>query len=111
MGGGGDSGGGSVPAGTQSTPGYAWITVASTVGAEVTSCVASFNPGIARCEVDSSIWSDPSKPSLVNVFTVSVGHALQCYRWWAAGRPLFVAHPVDGLVKSTSGARRWHLLP
>jgi hypothetical protein len=76
-------GGGSavVPAGTQSAPGHAWITVDSTVGAEVTFTISQFNPGIATCLVDSSTWSDPSKPPQVNVYTASGNHALNCYNW------------------------------
>ena len=71
-----------VPAGTASAPGNAWISVSSTVGAQVTFYISQFNPGIDTCIVGSNAWSDPSKPPQVSVYTAFGPTALRCGANW-----------------------------
>ena len=71
----------SVPSGTQASPGIAWTTVDSTVGAQITFSVSTFNPGVETCVVKSDTWTDPSKPPGVNVYTISGAPALSCVNW------------------------------
>jgi hypothetical protein len=77
------AGGGSavVPSGTQSNPGISWVTVDSTVGAQVTFSVSNFNPGIETCVVEAHTWTDPSKPPGVNLYQTGAGLALGCVNW------------------------------
>jgi hypothetical protein len=71
-----------VPAGTSSAPGMAWITVDSTVGAEVTFFVGALNPGIDTCVVTSNAWTDPSAPPQVAVYSLSGHTAVRCGANW-----------------------------
>jgi hypothetical protein len=69
-----------VPAGTPSTPGTSWVTVDSTVGAQVTFAASTFNPGIDTCVVTATTWADTSKPPQVNVYQMP-DLAVRCYNW------------------------------
>ena len=72
-----------VPAATGVNPGIAWITVDSTVGAQVDFSVSILTPGTAWCLVSSTTWTDPAKPPEVTFRTVTYGSGtgLDCINW------------------------------
>jgi len=72
-----------VPSATGSNPGNAWITVDSTVGAQVDFAVSNLAPGVAWCLVASNTWTDPAKPPGVSLASVSYGSGtrLNCVNW------------------------------